>query len=336
MTSSAVPRINSGRISKFAAFAREANIGAPLNFYSVELPNGTKLILEDMYPPLHAPWVIDFFFLAIAHQYGFWHGEVRYQGPLYGTLQGKKLKGSDLLWKLILRGFTKDASALTGGALAQMTRERWEALMSDDNGPIPLLVTEERLALTRGLGTSLLRHGAPLNTARGWVRHHLALKMPATQMLESLAHPKFGIIGYREDPLQKKALLLLMALANRPEKMLVPESQFTWNPIVDYHVMRLVLRLGLVTLPKTWRNKNASRAFTTVEREAVIRQACAAANKEVILRSGRSMAEIDALLWDARRYCPEMETPNCGECALRSVCQQRTELFQPVIRTTTY
>ena len=336
MRKPAVPHINVGRIGAFARFAKDADIGTPLNFYSVKLPTGAELILDDMYPPLGVPWVIDFFFLAIAHQYGFWHGTAHYEGPLYGTLDGKKLKGSDLLWKLFLRGFMRDAAALTGGALAHMTKERWEALMSDDNGPIPLLATDERLALTRGLGTSLLRHGSPLHTARGWVRHHLALREPAAQMLENLSHPKFGTIGYREDPLKKKALLLLMALANRPERFLIPERGFNWNPIVDYHVMRLLLRTGLVTLPASWRHANRKREFVSDERADTIRDTCFGANKEIITASGRTMAEIDVLLWEARRYCPETEEPNCAACKLNAVCEKRTDLFQPIVRTTNY
>lgn len=336
MATRTVPRINHGRIKRFAAFAKRASIATPLNFYSVKLSDETELVLKDMYPPLGVPWVIDFFFLAIAHQYGFWHGTTHYEGPLYGTLGGMKLKGSDLLWKLFLRGFTQDAAALTGGALARITRERWEELMSDDDGPIPLLVTEERLALTQGLGTSLLRHGSPLNTARGWVRHHLALRAPAKYILENLSHPKFGTIGYREDPLQKKALLFMMALANRPEQFLVPEREFTWNPIVDYHVMRLLLRTGLVTLPASWRQANRTRQFVSDERASIIRDACFGANKEIVTVSERTMAEIDVLLWEARRFCPETEEPNCAACKLNSVCEQRTDLFQPIERTTNY
>lgn len=336
MTKSAVLRINHGRIKKFAAHAQTAPIEKPLNFHSVLIPDGAALTLGDTYPPLNAHWVIDFFFVAVAHQFGFWHGETSYAGPLYGTLYGKKLKGSDLLWKLFLRGFMQDPTDLIGGALARMTKERWSTLMSDDNGVIPLLVTDERLAITQGLGTSLLRHGSPLNTATGWIRHHRDLQEPAKRILENLTHPQFGTIGYREDPLQKKALLLLMALTNRPEQLLTPERNFNWNPIVDYHVMRIMLRSGLVTLPRAWRDENAARKFTTDERETIIRDACFQVNKEIVQHSGRSMAEIDVLLWSARRYCPETEVPNCATCSLNPVCEKRTELFQPVIRTTSY
>ena len=58
--------------------------------------------------------------------------------------------------------------------------------------------------------------------------------------------------------------------------------------------------------------------------------------EQVIRESGHAMSFIDEKMWSARRYCPEMTMPNCPECVFSEVCKKRTELFQPIFRTTAY
>jgi hypothetical protein len=100
--------------------------------------------------------------------------------------------------------------------------------------------------------------------------------------------------------------------------------------------MRLALRMGLVALPKAWREENIARKLTFLSREAAIRSLTNDAIEQVITQSGRSMFAIDNLAWSARRYCPETEPPQCEKCPLKNSCAQDIELFQPVIRTTAY
>src|SRR3989338_8478304 len=292
---SVCPHIDQQRIDQFSELVKTLPIAQPLNFYSFPGKGGVEIIAKDDYPPLRAPWTVDFFFLAGIHNYGYWYGEEKYEGPLFGTINGKKVKGSDLLYKLFLRAFQSDPAGMRIDQLATINCEHWESIMKDDNGIVPL---------------------------------------PAKILLNMLTDRAWGVPGYCEDPLQKKALLLMMSLANRPEQFLVPEATFVWDPIVDYHLMRLALRLGLVTLPAEWINENTERKFTSPERERAVRKAVFRVVRSVIKKSGRSMAEIDNLMWSARRFCPEVEKPNCTACMLQSVCAQKTDLFQPVIRTT--
>jgi endonuclease III len=127
-----------------------------------------------------------------------------------------------------------------------------------------------------------------------------------------------------------------MALMNRPEHFLKRKSSSAWKPIVDYHDMRITLRLGHVSLPKEWVEENEERRLTSRDREEAVRRATYRADNLLIEESGRTRDEIDVLKWSARRYCPEMETPNCGACILNGVCAQKTKRFQPVIHTTNY
>lgn len=334
------PRIDLRRIKRFADLIETLPRPRPLNFYSFLGHNGLEIVASDMYPPQNAPGTIDFFFFACIHQYGFWHGKERYEEPLYGVLDGKKVKGSDLLWKLLLRAQKNDAGIFTPERLATMWLSEYCRIFSDDNGPIPLFISDERYDLSRAYGAWFAE--SRLSGCRTPAELVLFAKehpKPLATLRTILTHERDGIPGYREDPLHKKALLLLMALANRPERFIIPEDDFAWDPIIDYHLMRLDLRMGHVILPRAWRTENAERHFTAAERERAIREADYRANQallELLKPRGITMSEIDVIKWMARKFCPETEVPNCGACTFRSVCAQNTERFQPVIRTTAY
>lgn len=333
------PRINPKRIERFAGLIKTLPLPneKPLNFYSFHERNGSETIASDMYPPLNAPWAIDFFFFACIHNYGFWHGEEKYEGPLYGTLNGKQVKGSDLLWKLLLRAATFNKNALSPEHLVNMMLSDYCRMFSDDNGPISLFISDERYALTLAYGRWFIARRMTGADARAEFLARLNYYPdPLGALCSIITHKEDGIPGYREDPLKKKALLLLMALANRPEHFIVSRKDFAWDPIVDYHLMRLALRLGLVVLPEDWKTENTGRKFTSSEREEAIRKTVSRAIKSVITKSGRPMTEINNLMWSARRFCPEMEKPNCAECVLANVCAKKVGLFQPVVRTIAY
>lgn len=332
------PILDPARIGAFAELAKTMPISPPLNFYDLTLPDGKKLVFDDMYPPQNAPQVIEFFFFAMIHQYGFWHDEdERYKAPLYGSWKGKDgVKGSDLLWKMLMGAWQRNRDCFLPANLAYISDQAFDAIFSDDNGPVPLLCTDERRNLTREYGRWFSTPRMAGRTPTELVAYANTHPDPVFVLRAILTHDDDGIPGYREDPFGKKAELLLMALANRPEKLLATSAETTWFPVIDYHVMRLALRMALCELPAQWRKENTERKFVTEEREAAIRDAVNRSVKIVIDRSGRSMAEIDNLMWSARRYCPETETPQCAKCPLRDVCAQKVELFQPVIRTTYY
>ena len=144
------------------------------------------------------------------------------------------------------------------------------------------------------------------------------------------------IDGYNKDHLFKKNLLLAMILANRPEGFLHVKPEDFKDPIVDYHLMRVALRLGLVFLNWIEWDFISKRKWVDEWLETDIRAKTFQAVKTVIELSGKPMSEIDFLLWSARRYCPEMTVPDCPECIFNDVCQKKVELFQPVFRTTNY
>ncbi|MEK7567145.1 MAG: hypothetical protein AAB527_03375, partial [Patescibacteria group bacterium] len=212
---------------------------------------------------------------------------------------------------------------------ARITPKEFAEIFSDDNGPIVFPDLETRYQLTRAYGEFFFEmRASPLDG----LEDTNASKLPLKIFLEKTVI----IPGYREDPLLKKNVLLAMALANRPEHFLKVGPDEEWPPIVDYHLMRLPLRLGLVRLDEYEEQENVSRLWVDEKTENKIRTTVYYTMLSLIAESGKTMAFVDHLLWSGRKYCPEMTEPECLKCIFCDVCEKHTELFQPVFRTTAY
>ena len=328
--------LDRGRIKDFAKLLRSVPKPQPLNFYSVSV-GGKELVLDDAYPLVGEAGVFDFFFFTTVHNHGFWIDDgTRYVKPLYGEWEGKRVKGSDLLYKMVLRAFRDNPGHISPERLACISNRDHEKIFSDDYGPIPLFNTPRRMQLTRQYGEWFLHDDGSMLTPAGLVSDANQQHDPVRWLRSILAHPVTGIPAFREDPLQKKVELLIMSLVNRPERLLKTCSVNYGNPIVDYHDMRITLRLGHVVLPLVWQDENERRQLTNTRREWEIRRAVYEADAQLIASSGLTRDEVDVLKWSARKYCPEETKPECELCFARTVCARRINLFQPVFRTTFY
>ena len=96
------------------------------------------------------------------------------------------------------------------------------------------------------------------------------------------------------------------------------------------------MRLGLVDLDENEYEIIRHRLWADWRMENSIRKNVYYAIIFLIQKSGRSMSFIDEIMWNARRYCPETEIPDCEKCIFTGVCRKKIELFQPVYRTTNY
>ena len=323
--------INESQVERVAQAMRDLlDAGRGLNFYSFHV-GGKEIIADDMYPRINHPAAIDFFFFVCLHQYGFWEGDERgYVRPLTGVLGGNTAKGSELIWKSAMLALRRNPDIFSPSRLAEIDSfTRFSEIFHDDHGPIPFADPDTRVTITQRYATWFLwqnispskfvkeanEEDEPLRRFRAWL---------------------WEVAGYDKDPLEKKNLLLAMALAERPERFLWVTDPYNWSPIIDYHLMRLSLRLGIVELSADQVEQNKSRAWVDANSECDIREAVYTAVESIINKSGRSMSFIDQTMWMARKYCPEMSVPNCGDCIFNTVCAHRIELFQPVFRTTAY
>lgn len=322
-------KINWNQITRVAEYLKHLPVKPPFNFYSYQ-KYGHDVPISDMYPDLNHPQAVNFFGFVCTQQYGFWIGDGKqWLKPLYGTINGKQCKGSDLVWKAAKRALDKDQYVFHPVRLATMTEEEYVKVFSDDNGPIPLPHFKERLDQIRRYGQNLSERKTTLSeilTAANHQSNPIEYFMTATSLIG----------GYNQDPLRKRNLLLAMILANRPEQYLIAKDPEHWKPILDYHLYRVALRIGLVELEYWERPHNINRSYVTSNYGEHLRHIIYTAFEQLIRESGHTMPFVDYIFWNARNYCPEETVPDCQKCPLRSVCQQNTDLFQVVYETTNF
>ena len=311
-------RVDRGRITRVAGMLAEHAVEAALDFCGFPFPEAG------------APWAVELFGLATLHQYGFWHADANgWIAPMYGDADGRSYKGSDFIWQAFTQAATDDPSVLDPARIASEPM-LFDTICADDSGACPVPSIESHRALQRRYGEAL--------TGTGGLREILAAAnrtdRPAAALLERLA----TLPGYAEDPLAKKANLLAIILANRPERFLDMRDPESITPIVDYHLMRSCLRTGCVAIvDDDLRSRLESRRWVDEAEEAEIRGACFDAIQALVETSGLGQASVDGFFFsNGRRVCVEVEQPLCDECVAHDACARRTELFQPVIRTSAY
>ncbi len=291
------------------------------------------------------PGALDYFFAATLQQFGFWTAAAgRYSRPYIAPIDGHRLKGSDYLWAAYRRWLEDDPEGLTpegqrrleAASLAHRLRPDASGSSSreaDGRSELPageLPAGELRLRQARAYGRDLDELGwSPAQI----VERANSRRRPLSAFLGRLDR----VAGYKEDPLRKKSVLLALILRQRPEGFLRFGDGESVPPVVDYHVQRGCLRMGLVRVEDTaLRQRLIDRKLLGGEDEWAVRAACFKAMTALQRASGRSMGAVDWFFFQSRRRCPEMTEPACRRCPVDAVCAHETALFQPVRRTTFY
>jgi hypothetical protein len=106
-------------------------------------------------------------------------------------------------------------------------------------------------------------------------------------------------------------------------------------PGVDYHLVKQVLRQGLVTPPSELRHKLAASELLEPQESLELRTAVLEALVQVANRAELSTAFIDNLYWLNRRVCSE-DLPSCSTCPFEASCLQHTEFGLPLELTRYY
>lgn len=312
--------VDERQIEAFAAHLRNSGAARPFDFCS--LSEGF------LYPGRGRDGVLEYFFFACAHQFGFWTlQDGRWTAPMVARLDGRGLKGSDFLWRAATRAWQKNPRVFFPDALAALSDRQLDEVFHDDTGVNPLPMWPEHLALICGYARWFtVRNTAPAELLR---RAQAAAK-PLQALLAALAE----IPGYAEDPLQKKAMLLAIALENRPEHFLQVADPESAVPIIDYHLQRSALRTGLVRVePSALRRKLEARELLAADEEAAIRRATCEAIAKLVARSGLSAAAVDWFFFQNRTGCPEIAAPDCPACPVQAHCtalRRDTVEFRPL------
>jgi ribokinase len=281
-------------------------------------------------PPPHHPATLDYFFVTTLQQFGFWHLEgEHYSHPLVATVDSEERKGAFYLFRAYLRWLEQAPEMLSPARQAELTEAELLELLRADDGTDPMPALDMHLALGRQYGQDMLALGL---TPRSMVDQANASGAPLHTLLSTLDH----IGGYKEDPLRKKSALLAMVLRQRPEAFLA-DCADDIPPVIDYHVMRSCLRIGLIDInDDALAGKLERREVLSEDEEWAVRSAAHSAIAQLVAESGASMGAVDWFFFQARKRCPEMTQPQCSACSVDPLCAHRKELFQPVRRTSFY
>jgi ribokinase len=315
------PRVtlNAAQIERTAARIATLEDAAPFDFTGLELP------------PVGDPGALDFFFSAVLQQFGFWTEQAGiYEKPLIAPIAGAQLKGAFYLFRAWLRRHAADAAFCTPAAQAALDAAILRDVFRADDGSDPMPAFDLHLAQANAYGRDMQALG--LTPAR-IVTHANASARPLQTLMMQLDR----IGGYKEDPLRKKSSLLALALSQRPEGFFRFGPGEDVQPIIDYHLMRSCLRIGLIDINDAQLQRSlAARSQIGADDEWAVRYAAYRAIERLVALSGRSMGAVDWFFFGARRRCPEMTEPDCPAWPVDALCAHRRELFQPVILTTYY
>jgi hypothetical protein len=312
-------QLNEGQVRRVGQKISALTDMIPFSFVSPQLP------------PVDDPRVLDYFFAATVQQFSFWaEKDERYHRPLIAKMGGIELKGSDYLWEAFRRRLELDGDFCSPERQAHLSREELLEVFRADDGADAMPALDLHLEQARSYGRDML---ALQLTPESILLEALASTEPLQTFLLLLDQ----IGGYKEDPLRKKSNLLALILNLRPEKFLPLRDDEQLAPIIDYHLMRSCLRVGLIdVVDEELKHKLSARQIVSPAEEWAVRHLAYDAIEQVTALSGVKADLVDEFFFNARTRCPEMNEPACRSCLIDAVCAHQREMFQPVLRTTLY
>jgi sugar/nucleoside kinase (ribokinase family) len=317
--SSLITRVNGLQVQKISQLISSLDEASPFNFISPELP------------PENHPKALDYFFAVTLQQFSFWtERNNRYHKPLLAQLGGVLQKGAFYLFDAYRRRLESDADFCSPAHQANLTRAELLDVFRSDDGLDPMPALDLHLEAANTYGRDMLTLQLTPQTV-------LQKAQAAAAPLRTFISILDQIGGYKEDPLRKKSGLLALILSQRPESFLRFGANEQVEPVIDYHLMRSCLRVGLVDiLDEDLKTKIANREIITPGEEWSVRYTAYRAIEQIVELSGKPTGAVDWFFFGARKRCPEMTEPECHLCQIDAVCAHRKELFQPVLRTSFY
>jgi putative queuosine salvage protein len=270
-----------------------------------------------------------YFAVGNAINFRFWRlvsGEVV---PAGGLLDGQRLTGAMYMWRCLRRRLDdRRLPIFQASFLADITEEQFDEIFADDAGINPLATArEDRLANLRDLGNKLKRDwdGNFFNVIQatqgslvefvGLSGRFRAFDDPLLKltMVNTILHLGSGIIEFDADPL----------------------------PGIDYHLLKQLLRQGVLVPHRTIAEKLEQKVLLSVAEGYELRRAALNAFVHISARTGLSGEILDNKWWWNRLKC-RTENPVCldpqtaHDCPFFGPCAQHTELGMPLEETRYY
>ena len=226
------------------------------------------------------------------------------------------------LWRRLRRAISCEELPLDADALARLTTHDLARAFADDDGHVPLAPgIMDRLANLQDLGVRL---------SANWEGLFLRVVDAAAGSLERFAGLSADFRAF-DDPVRKLTMVNAIMLTGSGL------ASFDRDPLpgVDYHLVKQVLRQGLVSPPSVLRHKLVVGELLEAQESLELRTAVLEALVQVADRAGMSTAFIDNLYWLNRRVCGE-DHPSCSTCPFEAGCIQHTEIGLPLEMTRYY
>lgn len=246
-----------------------------------------------------------------------------------GWIEEEKFVGSMYLWRSLRRCLHKGSyPVLNARFLASLTTEDFDGIFSDDRGQNPLAIAaEDRIANLRDLGSKLDQdwQGQFFNLVKstggslaGFVK--MSAKFRAFDdpnfklvMVNAILHSGSGIVTFDAAPL----------------------------PGIDYHLLKQLLRHGILLPTAELAKKIERREFLDVAEGQELRRVALGAFVRLSALTGISGEILDNKWWWNRHRCRESD-PVClnpasaGECPFYGACKQLVEFQTPIEMTRYY
>jgi hypothetical protein len=319
-----------------------------LNWSSTGFP-----VLENAVHTSDPARLADFFYFNSALLFDFY--------GLEGEFDGEMIKGSDLFFAMAGRKEEQDPGFFTAARMAKLDLDEYLSVYALDGKPENSLINrpEERVRILRELGQGLLDDcGGSDDCAFVWMLEKCGGRLHATDntgFLDRLS--KFE--GY-SDPHHKKAFVLLKILDRLG--LFNPEDRENLYIPVDYHLIRMALRTGLVDVTdEGLAHQLSSRQEASQQDDDEIRQVVKLAYKILESESQIDVFVLDEIFWTIGRSCCHYSRPtrcttcdftDCtvmksfdyvcpGRCPLEPICVGARDeayrgLYEPKIVTTYY
>jgi len=226
---------------------------------------------------------------------------------LQGYIDGRWFRGWDYMVHAARRAMRAEPDYFMASRLAQANEDALRAIFSDDGIPENSTLDRigERLAQWHDASRVLLRryHGDVMNLYHASGRLLRGEQGIMARLAEFQAY---------SDPVEKKSFLFIM-FAQRSGAWQIADLD-NLKVAIDYHIMRIALRSGMVLLQDTdLQQRIKAKQPVTAEQDNQIREAVREACDVLVRNSRHSVFEVDNILWMMGRNCCFYDyDPICG------------------------
>jgi hypothetical protein len=246
-----------------------------------------------------------------------------------GWRGGERFSGSMYLWRSLRLCLDSGAfPILDASFLAQLTRGEFEAIFTDDNGDNPLRIAlEERVANLRDLGAHLRSQ---------WGGQFYNVLLSAKGSLAEFVRLSRAFRAF-DDPCLK--LTMVNGILHLGSGIAVFDAEPL--PGIDYHLLKQMLRHGIVRPVESVLSKIRQRALLEKSEAQELRRTALVAFVKLSELTGISGEILDNRWWWNRTQCRNKD-PACANpatadaCPFYGPCEMRTELAIPLENTRYY